>query len=209
MSSPPGPARCPPRRGTRPSCPSALAAFYGRAGRVRTLGGQSASVTVVGAVSPPGGDMTEPVTTTTLRFVRSVWSLDRDLAYSRHYPAVSWSASFCRDAEAIGNWHAGHGDDAWVTRRARVLALLAEADRLAALAELLGEGALPGHERMVILAARLIRQGVLRQSALSANDAYCSPEKGAALFDLSLAVSEALQRLIEREVPATTWRRWT
>ena len=194
----------PAEEGYPAELPSALAAFYGRAGRVRTLGGQPASVTVVGAVSPPGGDMTEPVTTTTLRFVRSVWLLDRDLAYSRHYPAVSWSGSFCRDAEGIGNWHAVHDNDAWVTRRARVLALLAEADRLAALAELLGEGALPGHERMVILAARLIRDGVLRQSALSQNDAYCSPEKGAALLDLSLALSEGLQRLIEQGVPATT-----
>jgi V/A-type H+-transporting ATPase subunit A len=194
----------PAEEGYPAELPSALAAFYGRAGRMRTLGGQLGSVTIVGAVSPPGGDLTEPVTTTTMRFVRSVWSLDRDLAYSRHYPAVGWSQSFCRDAEAIGTWHAARGDDTWVTRRARTLALLAEANRLAALAELLGEGALPGHERMVILAARLVREAVLRQSALSPNDAYCSPEKGAALLDMALEVSEALQRLIEHEVPATT-----
>lgn len=81
---------------------SRLAAFYQRAGRVTTLGGRRASVTVIGAVSPPGGDMTEPVTTDTQRFVRSLWLLDRDLAYSRHYPAVSWTGSFARDAHALG-----------------------------------------------------------------------------------------------------------
>ncbi len=81
---------------------SELAAFYERAGRVVTLGGHTASTTVIGAVSPPGGDMTEPVTTGTQRFIRSLWLLDRDLAYARHYPAVSWNGSFARDADAVG-----------------------------------------------------------------------------------------------------------
>ena len=80
---------------------SALAAFYERAGRVVTLGGAEASVTIIGAVSPPGGDITEPVTAHTERFVRGLWSLDRDLAYARHYPAVGWSGSFARDAEGL------------------------------------------------------------------------------------------------------------
>ena len=80
---------------------SALAAFYERAGHVRTLGGREGSVTLVGAVSPPGGDVVEPVTAHTQRFVRSVWMLDRDLAYARHYPAVAWAGSFSRDAEAL------------------------------------------------------------------------------------------------------------
>ncbi|MEJ1230268.1 MAG: hypothetical protein WDM88_06110 [Galbitalea sp.] len=84
--------------------------FYERAARVTTLGGRTASVTVIGAVSPAGGDMTEPVTTDTQRFVRSLWPLDRDLAYSRHYPAVSWTGSFSRDADLIGVWHAGNDE---------------------------------------------------------------------------------------------------
>ncbi len=86
---------------------SALAAFYERAGRVRTLAGADASVTILGAVSPPGGDMTEPVSAHTRRFVRCVWSLDADLAYARHYPAVSWRDSSSRDAEPIAEWHVG------------------------------------------------------------------------------------------------------
>ena len=95
---------------------SALAAFYERAGRVRTLGGDAGSVTVIGAVSPPGGDMTEPVTAhTRARSVRCVWTLDRDLAYARHYPAVSWRGSFSRDADALARWHARRGDPGWAS----------------------------------------------------------------------------------------------
>jgi len=183
---------------------SELAAFYERAGCVTTLGGRTASVTVIGAISPPGGDMTEPVTTDTQRFVRSLWLLDRDLAYSRHYPAVSWTGSFARDVEALGLWHATNGHPGWAQRRARAAALLAEADRLSSLAEIIGATSLPGHERMVLLGGRLLRDGVLLQNALSANDGFCSAEKGAALLDLVLDVVDTCQRLVERGVAATT-----
>jgi len=183
---------------------SELAAFYERAGRVTTLGGRTASVTVIGAVSPPGGDMTEPVTTDTQRFVRCLWLLDRDLAYSRHYPAVSWTGSFTRDEEALGRWHTANGDPGWAPRRARAAALLAEADRLGDLAEIIGTNSLPGHERMVLLGGRLLRDGVLMQNALSPNDGFCSAEKGAALLDLVLDVVDTCQQLVERGVPATT-----
>jgi V/A-type H+-transporting ATPase subunit A len=183
---------------------SALAAFYERAGRAHTLGGPVASVTVVGAVSPPGGDLTEPVTTATERFVGAVWSLDRDLAYSRHYPAVSWSGSFSREVESLAAWHAGHGEPDWVRHRARAAALLAEADRFASLAEILGTQTLPGRERMVLLAGRLLREGVLMQNALSANDAHCSAAKAAALLAMVLDVAGACQEAVAREVAATT-----
>ena len=182
---------------------SALAAFYERAGRVATLGGREASVTVVGAVSPPGGDLTEPVTTATERFVRCVWSLDRDLAYSRHYPAVSWSGSFSADAVAIGAWHTGEGRTTWVTQRARAVAVLAEADRLASLAEILGAATLPGRERMILLGGRLLREAVLMQNALSANDGYCTDAKASALLDAVLTVLNTLDRLVDEGVPAT------
>jgi V/A-type H+-transporting ATPase subunit A len=181
---------------------SALAAFYERAGHVRTLGGRRGSVTIIGAVSPQGGDMTEPVTAHTQRFVRSVWMLDRDLAYARHYPAVAWSGSFSRDAAAVGTWHARSGDPDWVRRRQRVMALLAEGDRLVALAELVGLGAMPGSERMVILAGRLLREGVLQQSALSPNDGFCSAAKGAAVIDAVLTVVERCESLVASGVPA-------
>ena len=193
----------PAEEGYPASLGSALAAFYERAGQVQTLGGRTGSVTVIGAVSPPGGDATEPVTANTERFVRSVWSLDRDLAYARHYPAVSWGTSFSRDAPAVGGWHATRGDPEWAHRRGRVLALVADADRLSALADLVGVGSLPGSERMVLLAGRLVREAVLQQSALSANDAMSTPEKGAAMVDAVLAVHERCQSLVERGVLAS------
>ncbi|WP_211589412.1 V-type ATP synthase subunit A [Microbispora sp. H11081] len=175
---------------------SALAAFYERAGRVTTLGGATGSVTVIGAVSPPGGDMTEPVTAHTQRFVRSLWTLDRDLAYARHYPAVSWAGSFARDADAMTAAVPGAAQ-----RRGRVSGILAEADRLTALAELLGAATLPAHERVVLLAGRLIREGFLRQSALSPRDCFCRPERTALLADALLAVVDRCQALVEDQVP--------
>jgi V/A-type H+-transporting ATPase subunit A len=193
----------PVEEGYPASLASALAAFYERAGRVVTLGGETASVTIIGAVSPPGGDTTEPVTTLTERFVRTLWNLDRDLAYARHYPAVAWSGSFSRDVDLLGLWHARNGDPGWAERRARTVALLAEADRLTDLAELVGAGSLPGHERVVLLGGRLVREGVLQQSALSAHDGYCSTQKTAALLDAALAVVDACDALVERGITAS------
>ncbi|MGW2635203.1 V-type ATP synthase subunit A [Streptomyces chattanoogensis] len=183
---------------------SAIAAFYERAGVVTTLGGERGSVTVIGAVSPPGGDLTEPVTAHTERFVRCLWSLDRDLAYARHYPAVSWSGSFSRDAAALGARQAAAGDPAWPARRDRVAALLAEADRLADLVDLIGLGALPDQERISVLAGRLVREAVLQQSALSAQDRYCGADKTAALVDAVLAVVGRCRELVDAGVPATS-----
>lgn len=192
----------PAEEGYPASLGSALAAFYERAGLVVTEGGTRGSVTVLGAVSPPGGDVTEPVTANTERFVRALWSLDRDLAYARHYPAVSWASSFSRDATVIGSWYASQGDPEWSRRRGRVLALVAEADRLGALADLVGVGSLPSAERMVLLAGRLLREGVLQQSALSSTDAVCSPQRGAALVDVVLDVVDRCLSLVDRGVLA-------
>lgn len=182
---------------------SALAAFYERSGAVETLGGQRGSVTVIGAVSPQGGDMTEPVTAHTERFVRCRWLLDRDLAYARHYPAVSWSASFAKDAERFGTWREANGNPGWSALRSRIIGLLAESDRLVALTELIGAAALPGHERMVLLGGTLLREAVLRQNALSDNDAFCTAAKTAALADAVLAVIGRCQDVVASGVPAT------
>jgi V/A-type H+-transporting ATPase subunit A len=182
---------------------SALAAFYERAGRFTLAGGGEGTVSILGAVSPPGGDMTEPVTAHTRRFVRAVWSLDRDLAYARHYPAVSWRESFSRDADAIADWHVVNGDPAWRDRRERCLSLLADADRLVAIAELVGASTLPDRERLVLLVARLLREGVMQQNALVKNDATSSPEKTAALVELLLDVYDAGLDLLDRRVPVS------
>ena len=180
---------------------SALAAFYERSGVVTTAAGTTGSVTLIGAVSPPGGDMTEPVTAYSERFVRCRWTLDRDLAYGRHYPAVSWSGSFSRDLDAIAADHAERGDPDWAERRARVAGLLADADRLGEMAELTGSSALPPRERAVLLGGRLLREAVLQQSALSANDVYCSEAKTAALADVALAVVAAGEEAVRGGLP--------
>ena len=181
---------------------SSLAAFYERAGRVRTLGGAVGSVSVIAAVSPPGADMTEPVTAHTRRFVRCVWSLDRDLAYARQYPAVSWRESFSRDAGAVAAQRALDGDSDWAARRARALELLAEADRIEPLVELVGLTALPDRQRVTRRAAQLLREAVLRQSAMSPNDAFCTAEKQAALLRAVLQVIDRLFELCDGGMPA-------
>jgi V/A-type H+-transporting ATPase subunit A len=182
---------------------SELAAFYERAGRVWTLGAREAAVTIIGAVSPPGGDMTEPVAAHTSRFVRCSWSLDPDLAYSRHYPAVSWRESWSRDAEQLAEQHLLDGDAHWAKRRERALGLLAEADRLGAIAQLVGASSLPGTERIVLRTGRLLRDAILQQSALSPTDAYCGRAKQAALLELVLAVHDRCAQLIEGGVSAS------
>lgn len=183
--------RMPAEEGYPADLASALAAFYERAGAVITLGGERGSVTIIGAVSPPGGDLSEPVTAQTERFVRCRWTLDRDLAYARHYPAVAWSASFSHDVDAIAAEHASGGDPEWAARRGRVVSLLAAADRLTALTELVGLDTLPPDQRMVVLAGRLLREGVLQQNGLSPNDAHCSTAK-------TTAVTEAVLTVIDR-----------
>ncbi len=193
----------PAEEGFPASLSSALAAFYERSGHAKTLSGANASVTVIGAVSPPGGDFTEPVTAHTRRFVRTLWSLDRDLAYARHYPAVGWTDSFSRDAERLGSWYGAHGDPVWATRRDRVLALLSESDRLRSMAELVGRSALPDRERVILLVADLVRQAVLQQSALSPNDAYCTPAKQASLLDAVLQVHDRAMELVRTNVPVS------
>jgi V/A-type H+-transporting ATPase subunit A len=193
----------PAEEGYPADLPSSLAAFYQRAGRVVTIGGRDGAVTIVTSVSPPGGDVTEPVSAHTQRFVQAVWALDRELAYARHYPAVSWRRSFSRDADAIAGWHTRNGDPTWATRRARVQALLAEADRLQGMADLIGVSALPTGERLTLHSARLLTEVVLQQSALSEHDAYCSLDKQRALVEAVLAVHDASRRLVDAGVPAT------
>jgi V/A-type H+-transporting ATPase subunit A len=193
----------PAEEGYPADLPASLAAFYQRAGRVTTSGGRDGSVTIVTSVSPPGGDVTEPVAAHTQRFVQAVWSLDRELAYARHYPAVSWRSSFSRDTDAVARWHAAHDDADWATRQARLHALLAAADRLQAIADLVGPTALPPEERLILLTGRRIREAVLQQSALSENDASCSSDKQAALTDAVLAIHDVTLQLSRSGVPVT------
>jgi V/A-type H+-transporting ATPase subunit A len=193
----------PAEQGYPADLPSSLAAFYQRAGRVATVGGRDGTVTIVTSVSPPGGDATEPVSAHTQRFVQAVWALDRELAYARHYPAIAWSTSFSRDADAIADWHAANGDPDWATRRSRLQSLLTESTRLRGVADLVGLTALPIEERLTLLTAQLVSQAVLQQSALSDNDASCAPAKQQALAQAVLDVHDEMQTLGHAEVPAS------
>lgn len=192
----------PAEQGYPADLPSSLAAFYERAGRVTTTGGLDGAVTIVTSVSPPGGDVTEPVAAHTQRFVQAVWALDRDLAYARHYPAISWDRSFSRDGDEVARWHAANGDPDWAVRRARLQAILSEADRLEGIADLVGLGALPTAERLTLLGGRIVREAILQQSALSETDASCSLEKQSALVSAVLDVLEAARELGRTGVPA-------
>jgi len=193
----------PAEQGYPADLPASLAAFYQRAGRVTTIGGRDGTVTIITSVSPPGGDVTEPVAAHTQRFVQAVWALDRELAYARHYPAISWHDSFSRDGDAVARWHAANGDPEWASRRARLQSLLNEADRLQDIADLVGLTALPTDERLALLTARLVREVILQQSALSDNDASCSLAKQSALVQAVLDVEDATRSLGRAGVPAS------
>jgi len=158
-----------------------LAQFYERAGLVETLGGREGSVTVVGAVSPPGGDFSEPVTQHTTRFTRCFWALDRELAYSRHYPAVGWLDSYSEYLSDVEGWWEQYEPD-WPRYREEVVNLLSREDELQQIVKLVGPDVLPDAQRLVLLAAELIKTGFLQQDATNPDDTYCTPEKQVTLL---------------------------
>jgi len=169
----------PSERGFPAYLPDKLAEFYERAGRVKCLGrpDREGSVTALGAVSPPGGDFTEPVTTHTLRFVGAMWALDTDLAYRRHFPAINWLRSFSQYAEIVERWWAREVAPDFSEYRRKALRLLAVASEIEAIASIVGESALPDDQRLILLAAEVLREGFLRQVALEGEDVFCPPRK--------------------------------
>lgn len=181
--------------------PSRLAAFYERAGRVRTFSGTEGSVTLIGAVSPPGGDFTEPVTQHTQRFTRAFWALDRDLASARHYPAVSWRSSYSFYADAVAPWWRDTTGVDWLDLRRRAADVLEEDARLEQMVRLVGSEALPDRQRWVLEAARLIKEGFLRQNALHPVDASCEPARAVRLLAFFVRLYEAGAEALADGVP--------
>lgn len=167
---------------------SRLAAFYERAGRVESLSGENGSVTLIGAVSPPGGDFSEPVTSHTMEIVDTFWALSKELADERHYPSVSWTESFSDSVATAAKWWAEEIDPGWEGKRAEALTLLAQADELSRIVNLVGPEALSAGQRWVLECAGLIKEAVLQQSALDEMDSFCSPEKQYVLLDMVLSV---------------------
>jgi len=180
---------------------SRLAAFYERAGRVTTLGGQKASVTLIGAVSPPGGDFSEPVTSHTKEIVQTFWALSKELADARHYPSIDWNDSFSDYVRVAQQWWAENVDSHWLEYRHEALKLLAHADELARIVNLVGPEALSSAQRWVLEGAALIREGVLQQSAVDKIDSFCSPEKQMLLLSLVLQIYHQGVELLETGVP--------
>ncbi|HKI07906.1 MAG TPA: V-type ATP synthase subunit A [Nitrososphaeraceae archaeon] len=158
---------------------SRLAEFYERAGRVRAMGSpeRSGSVTIVGAVSPSGADFTEPVTTHTIRFIKTFWALDTRLAYSRHYPSINWMQSYSGYLEDVSKWWKQNVSAEWYGLRAESYNILQREDTLKEIVRLLGPEALPDEEKLVLEVARMIKIGILQQNSFDKVDTYCSPQK--------------------------------
>jgi V/A-type H+-transporting ATPase subunit A len=188
----------PAEEGYPPYLASRLAEFYERAGRVKTLGKPEriGSMTLIGAVSPSGADFTEPVTTHTLRFIRTFWALDTRLAYSRHYPAINWMTSYSGYLDQVAKWWASKVDKNWAKVRADAYEILQREDALREIVRLLGPEALPDEEKLVLEVARMIKIGYLQQSAYDEVDTYCSPKKQFLLLKLFVEFyQEALKAL--------------
>lgn len=180
---------------------SRLAAFYERAGRVETFAGANGSITLIGAVSPPGGDFSEPVTSHTKEIVQTFWALSKELADARHYPAVGWVESFSGYVATCSGWWAEHVDPRWAERRSAALGILSQAEELARIVNLVGPEALSQPQRWALQGVALLKEGVLQQNALDPVDSYCSPDKQFALLDQMLAIYQQGLTLLEFGVP--------
>ncbi|MDR1903212.1 MAG: V-type ATP synthase subunit A [Treponema sp.] len=180
--------------------PTRLAEFYERAGRVRTFSGAEGSVSIIGAVSPPGGDFSEPVTQHTKRFIRCFWALDRDLANARHYPAISWIDSYSEYAEEVKPWW-DKVNPFWAKARQESLDLLKKEQRLAEIVRLIGPDALPDDQRLILLIADIIKDGYLQQNSFDQIDMYCMPAKQVRLLELIIEFYERSERCIKLGAP--------
>jgi V/A-type H+-transporting ATPase subunit A len=180
--------------------PTRLAEFYERAGRVRTLSGGEGSVSIIGAVSPPGGDFSEPVTQHTKRFIRCFWALDRDLANARHYPAISWIDSYSEYADEVESWWE-KVNPLWANVRREALDLLKKEQRLAEIVRLIGPDALPDDQRLVLLAADIIKNGFLQQNSYDDIDMYCVPSKQVRLLELIMEFYDRSHKCIKLGAP--------
>lgn len=165
---------------------SRLAEFYERAGRVRAIGSpdRDGSVTLVGAVSPSGGDFTEPVTTHTMRFIKTFWALDAKLAYSRHYPSINWMNSYSGYLGDIAKWWGENINEDWLSLRSEAYGILQREDTLKEIVRLLGPEALPDEEKLILEVARMLKIGLLQQNSFDDVDTYCSPQKQYKLLKL-------------------------
>ncbi|MBP7119858.1 MAG: V-type ATP synthase subunit A [Methanolinea sp.] len=180
-----------------------LAAFYERAGRVVCLGSddRKGSVTVVGAVSPPGGDFSEPITQNTLRIAGTFWALDTSLAYRRHFPSVNWIKSYSLYLDQVQDWFTAGGFSDWKDLRARAMYLLQKEVELQEIVQLVGPDALPESEKAILEITRMIREDFLQQSAYHDIDSFCSLEKQYWMLRVILSFHERVDLAMGKGVP--------
>ncbi|MFA6240681.1 MAG: V-type ATP synthase subunit A [Candidatus Hydrogenedentales bacterium] len=184
-----------------------ISEFYERTGRVMCIGSDAGgdhprhgSLTIVGAVSPPGGDMSEPVTQTSQRVAGALWSLDASLAYRRHYPSVNWNRSYSLYFKELDPWFEANAPKNWMKLRQGIQTLLQRDGELQEVVQLVGPDALQDQERLILEVARMIREVFLQQNAFSDDDAHCSLEKAGALMEALIEFAESAKHVIEQGV---------
>ena len=177
---------------------SRLAQFYERAGRVTGLNGEEGALSVIGAVSPPGGDISEPVSQATLRIVKVFWGLDSELAYKRHFPAINWLNSYSLYTDTVEGWFVKNVAPDWMELRARLMLLLQEEAELDEIVKMVGMDALSPSDRMKLEAARSIREDYLHQNAFHEMDTYTPPKKQYLMMKLILEYYDIAGAAIEK-----------
>ncbi len=193
----------PSERGYPAYLPDYIASFYERAGRIKVQGKRDelGSVAVIGAVSPSGGDLNEPVTQHTMRYVGAFWALDKDLAFKRHFPSINWLRSFSKYTGGLKEWWIKNTGHDMMAYRDKAMALLQRASSLEEVARVVGEAALSDENRLVLLSAELIKEGFLVQNAYHEVDTYCSPKKQALLLKTLLEFYDRARPMIDAGVP--------
>ena len=178
---------------------SRLAQFYERAGRVHTIGTEpkESSITVVGAVSPPGGDLSEPVTQNTLRICKVFWALDASLADKRHFPSIDWLQSYSLYVDSIQDWWANEVGENWRAVRDRAMSLLQRESELQEIVQLVGPDALPDSDQVSLETARMLREDFLQQNAFDDVDTYCPPAKQFAMLKIILLFQDKAGEAID------------
>ncbi|MDR2750116.1 MAG: V-type ATP synthase subunit A, partial [Clostridiales bacterium] len=175
---------------------SRLSSFYERAGNITALNGKSASITIIGAVSPQGADFSEPVTQNTKRFVRVFWALDRSLAYARHFPAIQWLTSYSEYLDDMQPWYEANVGPDFLTHRQALLRILYEESDLMEIVKLIGSDVLPDSQRLTLEIARVIRLGFVQQNAYHAFDTYVPFAKQLKMMEIILYLNEKCRKLI-------------
>lgn len=186
--------------------PSRLAQFYERAGCVKTLNGDEASVTIIGAVSPAGGDFSEPVTENTKRFVSAFLALDKKLAYARHYPAINYLTSYSGYVSMLEDWYKENVAEDMLDLRAKMIKILQEEEKLNEIVQLVGEDVLPNDQHLTLEIARTIKKGFLQQNALHQEDTYVSLEKQYKMLLVIDRLYESALKCVKIGIPLSTIR---